>query len=497
MHPSLQELQRAYSSGDLVIFAGAGISAGAGLPSWPELTERLIEHAAARGESPDSLDEVRELAGARKFIDALSALKDLLGGPEFCAFVEHQLDDARLQIPPAAEAISSLAEKLHAVLTTNVDRILERTLAGRWPTFSRPTSDIAQRRGFLLKLHGTLHERETWVFTRVDYDRAMYADPQMKGAFSALFHGRTLLFLGYGLADDDFDQLLSRVRALAGDQPPRHFAIVPNGGIGGYRRKLLESSGVSLITYANQDGSHGELPRLIRAVAQGSSLITPLAQTSPRSLVSLKISGISARAQTIVDERPLHWENRLFSQVLTDELAASAGERRDMELGITFGLVERQAPHETMRWMGSQFHGISQITEGLANLVNVGLVDAMGPPGQPGDPEKLVYVANRIGQTYRETIAWSMRWRRLHAEAMFDKLRELGQDAGGRLVHQLENWSRRIELAIRDILDAEIPLAPGTAVSLSVTIDLPPNWQENVSAELRKLRPYFGMPDDE
>jgi hypothetical protein len=160
MHPALQELQRAYSGGDLVIFAGAGISAGAGLPSWSELTIRVIEHAAARGASSDSLDEIRELAGARKFIDALSALKDLLSGPEFCALVEQQLDDARLPIPPAAEAISSLAEKLRAVLTTNVDRILERSLAGRWPIFTKATPDIAQRRGFLLKLHGALHERE-------------------------------------------------------------------------------------------------------------------------------------------------------------------------------------------------------------------------------------------------------------------------------------------------------------------------------------------------
>jgi hypothetical protein len=319
----------------------------------------------------------------------------------------------------------------------------------------------------------------------------------MRGAFSALFHGRTLLFLGYGLADDDFDQLLARVRALAGDQPPRHFAIAPNGSIGGYRRKLLESSGVSLITYANEDGSHVELSQFIKAVAQGSGLDSTLAQPSPRPVVSRRIPGISARAQQIVDERPSYWEIKLFNQMLMTELATSAGARRDMDLGIAFGHVERQEPRETIRWVGSQFHEIGQIAEGLASLVNVGLADAMGPPGQPGDPEKLVYVANRIGQAYREIIGWSLRWRTLHAEAIFDGLRELGQSAGGRLVHQLEDWSRRIDLAIRDTLDAEVPPAPGTVVTLSVKIDFPPEWEENMSAEMRKVRRYLGVPDDE
>jgi hypothetical protein len=126
-----------------------------------------------------------------------------------------------------ARAIAALAPRLRAVLTTNIDHLLERAFAGRWPTLLRATGYIAQRRGFILKLHGTLLDRSSWVFTREEYDRAIFADPNLHGAFTALFHAVTLLFVGYGLADDDFDLHLGRVRAFSGAQPPRHFALVP------------------------------------------------------------------------------------------------------------------------------------------------------------------------------------------------------------------------------------------------------------------------------
>jgi hypothetical protein len=491
MHPSIAELQQAYARGDLVVFAGAGISAGAGLPSWNSLTTHLIEHAQARGVAPDLLDEARELATGRKFIDAMSALKDALGGAEFCTFIERQLNDELLQIPKSAEAIALLSDKLRAILTTNIDHVLERALAGKWPTISKATSDIAQRRGILLKIHGTLLERETWVFTRADYDRAMYADPRMGSAFSALFHGRTLLFVGYGLADDDFDRLLARVRAFAGDQPPRHFALVPSSEVGSYRRRLLESSGVSVITYSNDDGSHKELPPLIEAIAQGpgqaSARIADAFPTAPR-----KVPGATEQTQRIVDERPPHWELRLFSRALSDELYASSSERRDMTLGVSFDSLEAKEPHEALSWIATQFGSIARTVEILSNLVNLGLNDAMGPSGEPGDPEKLVYVANRIGQAYREAIAWTLRWQRLHTDDAFARVIALGQSAGTRLVHQIEDWNGRIANVICEILDEQPTPPPGTVIDLSVVIDLPQDWEENMQSEFKRLGLQFG-----
>jgi hypothetical protein len=168
-----------------------------------------------------------------------------------------------------------------------------------------------------------------------------------------------------------------------------------------------------------------------------------------------------------------------------------------MELGVSFGPIEQRDPLEAISWVGAQFGAIGRVVTSLSSLVNVGLADAMGPPGKPGDPKKLVYVANRIGRAYRDVIDWTLRWRRMHADAAFEGLSELGQSAGTRLVRQIEDWNERIAATIRDVLDGAGPLAPGTIIELSVTIDLPPEWEENVHKEIRNLGRQFGVHDDD
>lgn len=280
--PALEELRRAYSSGELVVFVGAGVSAGAGLPSWRRLVEVLVERARSRNVSPESLAEISALVSRGQLIDALSAVKDAVGAAEFGAVVERELDDRGRPVPEVAKVLAELAPRLRALLTTNLDHLLERALGGEWPALARATTDVAQRRAFILKLHGTLLDRATWVFTREDYDRAMYSDVRLKGVFTALFYACPLLFVGYGLSDDDFDGILGQMRAFSEGLPPRHFALVPKESVAPNRRKRLEAAGVRLIPYDNPDGRHAEVARLLRSLAlPDSTAAAPSAQPPP------------------------------------------------------------------------------------------------------------------------------------------------------------------------------------------------------------------------
>jgi hypothetical protein len=267
MDPALAELQEVYHKGDLVLFVGAGVSVAAGLPSWLSLVSLLVEHARARGTAAAVVQEIEDLARQQKLIDAITAAKDTLGDTEFCSVVERNLNDHGRDLPAVAKVIATLAPQLRALLTTNIDHLLERAVAGTMPTLPRATGDIAQRSGFLLKLHGTLLDRDTWVFSRDQYERAIYADPKLQTAFTALFNARTLLFVGYGLADADFDLVISRLRALAGGQPPRHYALVASETVTPYRQRQLENAGIRLIPYPNHDGRHSEVVRILCGMA--------------------------------------------------------------------------------------------------------------------------------------------------------------------------------------------------------------------------------------
>jgi serine/threonine protein kinase/DNA-binding CsgD family transcriptional regulator len=260
--PSLSEVRDRYRAGDLVLFVGAGLSTSAGLPSWKALVVHLLDRARARG---IALAEIENLIEKEQFIDALAATELALGTPTFEATVKAALDDRHTvqALPELGHAIAALAPRLRAVLTTNLDHLIERAFQGRWPAFHRANGNIGQERGVILKLHGTLLQSDTWVMTRSQYSRAMYNDPQLTDAVSTFFHGRTLLFIGYGLADDDFDQVLARIQTLSRGNKPRHFALIKLAPATSYWQKKREDAGVELISYVD----HADVPKILRWLA--------------------------------------------------------------------------------------------------------------------------------------------------------------------------------------------------------------------------------------
>lgn len=280
--PALIELEEAYRGGNLVLFAGLGVSAAAGLPTWDRLIQLMLKRARWRV-TGKVVSEIVELSEDRRFIDALTAVKAALGKDEFATVIERHLEDRSFIVPEIAEAIASLAPRLRSVLTTNIDHIIERAFDGAWPVLTRVTDEIARRRGFILKLHGTLTDRPTWIFTRDEYERALYADPKLLAPFSALFHACPLLFVGYGLGDDDFRQVLGRVRALAGTQPPRRFILADAETTTPERLTKMEKSGVRVITYPNPDGEHKEALRILRALG-ASGAVAARKDSSPGPL---------------------------------------------------------------------------------------------------------------------------------------------------------------------------------------------------------------------
>ncbi|KYF75483.1 hypothetical protein BE17_33685 [Sorangium cellulosum] len=297
--PVLQDLRKAYESGQLVVFAGAGVSAAAGLPGWRRLTEQLAERLRARGAGEGTLAEIEELAQKHQYIEALSAVKLALGAPEFCAAVERALDDSDRDVPDVACVIASMRPRLRAVLTTSLDRLLDRAFEGEWDVLARAPADIASRRRYILKLHGALRERDTWVFTREQYDRAIFASPGLQAAVRALFHACPILFVGFGFADDNLDQALGEIRALAGEQPPPHFALLVGDTLTPFRRRKLEAAGVRIIAYENPDGAHARVPAILRWVARGADGGRDGAAIGSRGTEQIEQSDFLARVERV------------------------------------------------------------------------------------------------------------------------------------------------------------------------------------------------------
>lgn len=194
----------------LSIFLGAGTSVGAGLPSWKSLLMGVAQASGtlADGENLDDLLDLRDQA-------ALIDVRLRRSGSS----IHEQLSDALAHTKYSLQHGLLASLPCNEFITTNVDELFEKACRanGRQLTVMPNTEGDARR--WLLKLHGTVSEPEGMVFTRENYLDAGRSSRALLGLVQAMLFTRHMLFVGYGLADEDFHELVYEVRKAYGNKP--------------------------------------------------------------------------------------------------------------------------------------------------------------------------------------------------------------------------------------------------------------------------------------
>ncbi|MGQ0742110.1 MAG: SIR2 family protein [Alphaproteobacteria bacterium] len=213
-------LVNAIADGEAVIFAGAGIGTeNRNVMSWTLFDSLCAELGAdpSRSQFPDIMEQYASLPDGRvKLMRKIVERLDYID-----SFYELRND--------ASEFHNELATlfSIDTVVTTNWDTLFERLCACQPFVLDADMAFWNSARRRVLKIHGSVGNLSTIVATRSDYLRNRKAlhknlvGSQLKNILS----GKTVVFCGYSLRDEDFTEIMDFVGNALGAFKRQHYIV--------------------------------------------------------------------------------------------------------------------------------------------------------------------------------------------------------------------------------------------------------------------------------
>lgn len=250
-------------AGRCLLFAGAGASMDAKLPSWLELLDGMVQRSDDAGALSESEHaELGQLLHDGEYMVVAAFCRDKLGKYEFAEYLRERLSD-NARSSRTHRILSAIP--FRAATTTNFDPFIEHSrersqvvlpdLMDRLGA-AGVESLLNDKSGFpVIKMHGSALDVESIVLTRGDFRRVLFERPKYREFLKRLFVDSTIFFCGYSFRDPNVDFVLQDlVAAYAGNARP-HYALLPKPGAIA-TRYWFEDFNIRVIPYELWEGSH-------------------------------------------------------------------------------------------------------------------------------------------------------------------------------------------------------------------------------------------------
>ena len=211
------ELLFELNRGNIVLFCGAGISVSdGGLPDGNQLAQELAERA-----------DLDDMAG-KKLSEVAEAYKHKMGHHSLVNYIANRIDNLNLVPLPVHQLI--VERRFKKVITTSWDNLLEDAFRQLHQGYIKVVSDndlgyVDDEKVQLIKLHGSIEQKDSLIITGDDYYDVFARLPETANLVRTFFATRTVLFLGFGLADEDFNRLYHEVIRYLGQHKSRAYAV--------------------------------------------------------------------------------------------------------------------------------------------------------------------------------------------------------------------------------------------------------------------------------
>lgn len=210
---------------NIIPFIGAGISRGCGLYSWSELLEKLASSYFSEIEIED-LKKLNSLKFADKIIEKAGNTSMVMRK------IRSIFNSASIHYTEIPYIL--LEEFSPLLVTTNYDNILE-TVSGNCqkgkitpllPCLQGQVNDAIQlNERKLLKIHGSIEEPSSFVFSSEQYELSYEEDGLIARYLKRIFEGKRVLFVGCSIEEDKTIEVLKT--CIEQNDNLVHYAILP------------------------------------------------------------------------------------------------------------------------------------------------------------------------------------------------------------------------------------------------------------------------------
>lgn len=278
------ELVQSILSGNCMVFVGAGLSMGVKranseyLPSWGSLLLEMLQFGINnRILLSDAEIDIRKGITDQKFLMVAQELSERLGPELFRSFLRGVFLDVGLKPSDVHKNLVKIS--FRAFLTTNYDTLIEGAYTvhneGRLPPIltqedlDKIPNPLKIKDNFVFKIHGDINRPETIILTSHDYQDSLFRRPAYRSFLETLFTTNTVLFLGFGLNDQDVESMLDKMASIFSRNNDNHFALIEKDRLSTLERKRLAiDKKISVIEYDNTDGSHNQVNEFLKSLQE-------------------------------------------------------------------------------------------------------------------------------------------------------------------------------------------------------------------------------------
>ena len=219
--------------GRCVVFLGSGVSSNAqnAAGARPKTWRALLEDANGRIADMAKRKVISDCLARYDYLMACELVKRAMGEDTFKDFLRDEFQTPRFIAAEVHKDIFKLDAPV--VITPNFDKIYDTYVTteavGTIPILSYNSNSIIDniRSGtpIVLKIHGTIDDRNNLIFSKKDYAEARSKHAPFYKLLESMILTKTFLFLGAGLNDPDIQLLLENYSFQYGHTRKHYFVI--------------------------------------------------------------------------------------------------------------------------------------------------------------------------------------------------------------------------------------------------------------------------------